>query len=274
MQAEGFECFLDRKSFEKGDNWRIAARRALARTQRLVLLVSPACLNSEPVKDDLQYFKGHKKRVISIDIGHLEHLEGSKSPIFAFIESDELWIPESPKVIDTNNKDASHIPSKHIIQDLSNTFVLERQNKKRLRWVTRISGILFGLIVVAVAMYFVAECQRDIAEVNEGLARENEEQAITNAETTQKNAGQTSRELANAEAILAGIARDRDSNVIEAGHRYLRAAQAAQKAEDMKLVKSYQIAARSLVDFIQLSFPHDGAVSGAESDSNEKRLLT
>lgn len=56
LKERGFECFLDSSDFEKGTNWRLGARRALRKTARLLLVCSPAALESQAVLDGYSRF--------------------------------------------------------------------------------------------------------------------------------------------------------------------------------------------------------------------------
>ncbi|NEQ50736.1 MAG: TIR domain-containing protein [Leptolyngbya sp. SIO3F4] len=170
LQQEGFECFLDRRSFVKGDNWRIAGHRALKKTQRLILLASPRALTSEPVLTELKIFRGEGKRVIPIDFGGTLNREKHQSKIFDYISEEDLWISESIEYIAPRSNPSEQKPSNHVIVDLINSFNLERQEKKRLKWIMRFAILLMFLTVTAIFGAGVAIHQRTIAQKNERRA--------------------------------------------------------------------------------------------------------
>lgn len=157
LQKEGFECFLDRKSYIKGDNWRIAGRRALKKTQRLVLLASPDALTSEPVLTELKIFKGEGKRVIPIDFGGTLDREKHQSKVFDYISKDDIWITESANCIAPNSVLSEQKPSYHVVIELTNSFNLERQEKKRLKWITRFAFLLVALLIAATYQWLIAQ---------------------------------------------------------------------------------------------------------------------
>ena len=78
--VHGFECFLDRQDYTKGDDWKLVGAWALKRTGRLVLVGTPKALESKPVLREVQIFTSSGKRVIPIDFdgdlyGHMLRVE-------------------------------------------------------------------------------------------------------------------------------------------------------------------------------------------------------
>ena len=96
LEQDGYECFLDREDFEKGQNWKRAGIRALHNTHRLVLLATPDALRSEPVAIELDNFRGHDKKVIPINFGGILDQENGDAAILQHLSSDWLWVDELP----------------------------------------------------------------------------------------------------------------------------------------------------------------------------------
>ena len=94
-----------------------------------------------------------------------------------------------------------------------------------------------------------------------------------NYRAAQTNAKLVYQQLSNVEFILGTVARDREHDTVKAGHHFLRAAEAARKADDEPRGRSMRIAAAA-VDSVVATYVHDRAILGAAFTQDEKRVLT
>lgn len=146
LQNAGFECFLDRQDFLKGEDWRSMTPRALSKTQRLILLASPAALNSKPVLMELEIFAGAEKKVIPIDFDGTLDRKTHQSEIFKHLTESQLWVSECKE-----NLDAGSV-SQEVLDDLINSYNLERQSRRRTRWIRRGFSVVMILFLLTVGL--------------------------------------------------------------------------------------------------------------------------
>lgn len=168
LQELGFNCFLDSSDYAKGDHWRNQGKRALKKTSRLILIVTPEALKSEPVNNELRIFTELGRRILPIDINNtLSNLNGSGN-FQKYLNAEILRITD----LVTATKQG---PSEHVVTEITNTFELIRQDTKRLRAVSVVAVVFFVVSVIAASLGFVAENRR----VLEKKARTEAEAATT-----------------------------------------------------------------------------------------------
>jgi WD40 repeat protein len=150
LKGAGFDCFLDRRSFVKGDNWKRIGRYALLKTSRLVLVGSPTVYLSEPVAHELEIFAGTGKRIIPINIGGcLQAVDVLASPIARYLDQEALWIAESADRLHSG-------PAPQVIEELRESFDLERQTEKRAQTLRFATLGFAALSVLALSAAIVA----------------------------------------------------------------------------------------------------------------------
>ena len=161
LAAMGFECFLDSKDYAKGDNWRLAGRRAIRKTARLILVGSPGALVSEPVLRELDAFERTGRRVVPISFdGSLFPAERT-APIFQHLLPETLAIREALHQLAGG-------PSLEALQELRAGFELQRQDRKRIRWLVSAAVVLAVLLAASVVASWgfvrqLAKTQRNLA---------------------------------------------------------------------------------------------------------------
>src|SRR5262249_18737381 len=69
LTDRGFDCFLDSRSYAKGDDWKAVGSAAIQRTSQLVLVGSPGALQSAAVLLEVRIFSSSGRKVIPIDFG-------------------------------------------------------------------------------------------------------------------------------------------------------------------------------------------------------------
>jgi|CXWL01.1.fsa_nt_gi hypothetical protein len=203
LQSEGFECFLDSEDYLKGENWKIGGRRAIRKTSRLILVGSAGALASDPVLRELEAFHRTGRRIVPIDFGDTLFPDERGAAHFQFIEPEVLAIREAGDRLGTG-------PSEVCLQALRSGFDLQRQDRKRLRWLSAIAATLAALLVATVfaATGFwrqrdEARRQRDVATAR-NLAFEASENSARNPRTAARQF-LSSLELAEATKTLGGL---------------------------------------------------------------------
>jgi hypothetical protein len=150
----GFICFLDSSDSVIGENWKTAGHRALRKTSRLVLIGTPAAMESKPVLREIQIFAKLNRRIIAIDMGGaLAALNADAAPeVIKCLSPETLHIKETTKW-------STDGPSATVTQELHSTFQLMRQRDKRTRWLTyaAISMLILAIVAVGTATYALFE---------------------------------------------------------------------------------------------------------------------
>ncbi|MEM6927849.1 MAG: toll/interleukin-1 receptor domain-containing protein, partial [Myxococcota bacterium] len=140
LRSDGFEVFLDSESYNTGDHWRPVGRRALARTSQLVLIGTPGALQSGPVREELLAFGPTGRKIVPIAFdGSLRSLD------------DELRrvVPEDALYIDEPESTLRDGPSPHVVEQLRRGFGAERQNRRRVRFLSW--ALLFASVLAVTA---------------------------------------------------------------------------------------------------------------------------
>src|SRR5271166_981818 len=157
LRTQGFECFLDSTEFAKGDDWRRTGKRALRKTSKLLLLGSPAALDSEPVLHELEAFQSTNRIILPIDFGgSLRNPAGRSCPLLQKLSPDILSIAEPLERLGIG-------PSENTLKEIRDGFRITRQQQKRLRW---FAGAAFAFAVIAVVAgweWYEAGVARDAA---------------------------------------------------------------------------------------------------------------
>lgn len=153
LTAIGFVCFLDDVSFKKGDDWTLVGAIALRHTGKLLLVVTPEVINSDPVLRELQVFKKTNREIIPIDIGLAFDKFPTDSKIMEIIDSKILRINE-------NKHQQQKGPSNTTIQEIQQNFDLTKQNTKRVRNLTITIVVLLAFLGLAILLYLQSEKHR------------------------------------------------------------------------------------------------------------------
>jgi WD40 repeat protein len=163
LEADGYQVFLDRSGYASGDNWKSVGAWTLQRTGKLILVGSPTALRSGPVLHEVKIFSKTGRRIVPIDFaGSLESIEPD-SPLAPYLSADILMIKEPAAALHSG-------PSQETVAEISRSFGLVRQDKKRMRVFATIALLLFALVIVAAVLAFIAHEQRKEAVRNEGTS--------------------------------------------------------------------------------------------------------
>lgn len=171
LEAMGFECFLDSSDYAKGEDWRFAGRRAIRKTSRLILVGSPASLEREPVLREVETFRSTGRAIVPISFGASLFPADRSGPLFQYLSPDILALKEPSDCLATG-------PTEDALRELRAGFDLQRQDRKRLRWLAATVvtlALLLAASVVAAAGFLLqrreAVRQRDVAAFDAGGER-------------------------------------------------------------------------------------------------------
>ena len=121
LKQRGFRSFLDSEDYEKGTSWKREGRRALKRTNRLLLVITEGAMNSGPVKREIELFHGLGRPVWPINIANVWASVGT-AEIRDKIAEDILRF-EEPGVAE---EILTRGPSDVVLHDIVNSFDLRR----------------------------------------------------------------------------------------------------------------------------------------------------
>jgi WD domain, G-beta repeat len=140
----------------EGRQWRLAGKRAIRKTSRLILLGSLKALDSEPVLREVEAFQLTKRRIVPIDFGGTLRNAERSWPLLQQLSPDILCISEALERLDVG-------PSEQALKEIRDGFQITRQQQKRLRW---FAGAAFAFAVIAIVagwQWYEAVRQRNLA---------------------------------------------------------------------------------------------------------------
>lgn len=174
LEQEGFKVFLDSREYVPGDDLKIATRRRIRMSRKLVVIARPFALESQWVLKEVKISLESGRVPIVIDINST--IEGAEetSEVKKLLK-DKLHIRETLKFLDDH-------PSQETLTQLSRSFSATRQETRRLRFVTAVAFLLALMAVGASWQYMVAEEARKQAEQQRDLAQGRELAAQSLAE--------------------------------------------------------------------------------------------
>lgn len=199
-KSNGLDCFLDVKYYGAGHNLTLMQTRALKKTTRLIVIVTPEAHNPEAIYllgEIREFLEKHPKGVI-VPIGTAETLS-----LDYYAESKLLpIIPRYPNdicIMETDDGFRTATPSTHVLAKLLTDFTEERRTTKRLRWIQRTAALLLILLLStiwfwrdstqqtkeAVKQKVIAKKQESEAKKQESIARQEKQ----NAEISAQEAG-------------------------------------------------------------------------------------
>lgn len=164
LTRRGFYCFYDRRENPPGE--KLWLQKALKKSSALILVGSPASLESQFVLQEVEGFAPLRRRIVPIDVGQTISKMAPTHSIKAYLKGDVVWASES----------LDHLlsgPSSEVLEDLESSFTYRRESAKRLRFLTQMSVLLFMLLIAAIGFGFLAEKRRSlvIRERDEANAR-------------------------------------------------------------------------------------------------------
>jgi WD40 repeat protein len=149
------DCFLDVKHYGAGENLTSMQARALRKTSRLIVIVTPRAheVDAIHVQNEVNEFRRiHPNRIIA-PIGTWQTLsENGYSPLLPLLPH----LPNDICILETPEQMEEGTPSPQTIAKLLNDFAEERRSTKRLRWIRRVALLLLVFLLAAIGFAFYA----------------------------------------------------------------------------------------------------------------------
>ena len=191
LTAKGNEldCFLDVKHYGAGGGLTNMQARALRKTTRLIVIVTPHAHDADStyLPGEVAEFRRIHPDGIIVPIGTwgtLTEKDSQKSQLLPLIPRP----PDGLCIIESSERLGEGRPSPQTVAKLLNDFSEERRSTKRLRWIRRVAVLLLALFVAAACwavMRIYSEMrhrkQQSKAEASANEAREQESKAKASA---------------------------------------------------------------------------------------------
>jgi WD40 repeat protein len=236
------DCFLDVKHYSAGKRLFEMQSRALKKTSRLIVIVTPKAHDEEAnyLHGEVAEFKRQHPGGLIVPIGSLTTLSA-----FHYPQSKLLpLLPHLPNdicIIQQEEELLTGCPSPDAVTKLLNDFTEERNSTKRLRWIRRVAMGLALLLVVAIGLGIAAILQAEIARKERDNALIGQSQVLASRANDMIREGRIAEGIsialsalpasstkpdkpyvAAAEAALrSGVALIREKSVFEAGSESL-----------------------------------------------------
>lgn len=71
LERRGLSVWLDKRNLLPGDNWPLEIGKALAKSQAMIVLISPESMRSDKVRQEIEYALGHSSfehRVFPVEV--------------------------------------------------------------------------------------------------------------------------------------------------------------------------------------------------------------
>ena len=167
------DCFLDVKHYGAGGGLTNMQERALRKTTRLIVIVTPQAHDAHGpyLRDEVAEFRRIHPNGIIVPIGNWETLTEKHYPNSQLLPllphlPDDICIFESTEQLGEGR------PSPQTVAKLVNDFSEERRSTKRLRWIRRFSMLLLILLIAAVGFGIYATLERNTAEIARARAEQ------------------------------------------------------------------------------------------------------
>jgi WD40 repeat protein len=167
-----FDCFIDLRDFHIGSELARQQSRALKKTTRLLVIVTPGAHKSAYVRSEIADFKKYHPTGVILPIGTMETLALEQYP-----KSELLpLIPHLPSDLCHIDNTSDNQPCDRVVEKIASDFVEQKSSEKRLRFMRAMASILALLLIVAIVLGILAEIRR--REVTRNLSRASFVQAI------------------------------------------------------------------------------------------------
>lgn len=156
LKNRGFKVFLDKEEFDAGDSLKAATQQMLQKTAYLVLIGSPASLNSKYVYEEVEVGNKEKCNIIPIDIGQTLK-EADPATGLRSLLGDRIWVDENGRIEDG--------PSDAVVGSILQKFQSVRQETKR-RWGLYII-IAILILLCGIAYFFKLQADQSAQEATQ-----------------------------------------------------------------------------------------------------------
>jgi hypothetical protein len=190
LHEAGFAVFLDARVYVPGDDLKVATRRRIRMSRKLVVIARPKALESDWVRKEVEECLAAARTPIVVDVNRTLQSADPAGPVRTLL-ADKLYISEGCD-------DPDGEPSSMVVTELSRSFRATRQETLRLRLVGA-AAVTFALVAVLAFWQFrVAQRQRDLAETQR-------ERAVANADAYKNTCETVVREVRRGQEIIKGL---------------------------------------------------------------------
>lgn len=155
LALRGFRCFLDRRRLPPGEPLDSGIRRGIRNARALLLVASPAALESGYVQRELTECLRRGVRIIPIDVGNtIERIQPDHPALAALKEV--VRIGESLDHLDRG-------PAPEVLDGLQQAHQFRRESSRRSRFLAAVAAVLLVLLVTALMLAFLSEARRRAA---------------------------------------------------------------------------------------------------------------
>ena len=213
LQEMGYLVFLDTREYVPGVDLRLATRRRLRMSKKLILIARPHALASNWVRREVEACLNARRIPIVVDVNRTLEDAPDEIPVKQLLR-DKLFIRESVDEFDAE-------PSPRILDELVRSFRSTRQEELRLRLVSIAAAVLVVVTAAALWKWWEADVAKDEAEEQAqiSLSRQLSVQAFQMVQQPSEFNGHLDR------ALLLAVEAVRAKKSYEARNILLRAVQ-------------------------------------------------
>ena len=173
-----FKCFLDAKTMETGLSWKVQGRRALRKSSKIILLLTPGIVHSPGVRDELEYNNNlglRRKDVTVIDIKNAWEQVCKDTAFVKLLSGTEGVADESIRI----NEHEIQKPTDAVLQRIRSDFALRTENSRRNYVLSVVALALLSLAVGVGVLAEIARQQRNQATLEKEQAQINHSLLLT-----------------------------------------------------------------------------------------------
>ncbi len=167
LRQKGFDVFLDQAEFASGDNWEHEASKALASTQRLIVVATcEAVLHSEAVAKEVKHFSRPRRHIVPIVFvdENNPQLTYSDNDLLSVMARQNHLLADTTVHIKEYTRYLELGPSAATLSELVRTKGLLRRRSLRYLIVAATSAVLLLATIVSSTLGVFANAQKTIAE--------------------------------------------------------------------------------------------------------------
>lgn len=269
LKRMGYTVFLDTEGYQAGTDLRVATRRRIRMSRKLVVIAREQALVSGWVEREVQTCLDAHRAPVVIDINHTLGNATADVPVKQMLE-DRLCIRESMPDVDGE-------PSAKTVQQLHQSYTATRREVTRLRIVSAACIVLLVAAVIAINQSRIAELRRRDADQQRNIAKEERQRADREREEALRQRDAAVSRLLVLDAKELSATRPAASLLVAAA-----AARHESSFQTRNLLLSALFATRNLKHFLHgdgepwtvVSLSVDGAVQITADASRRLRLWT
>jgi hypothetical protein len=151
QKGNELDCFLDVKHYNAGGNLPWMQDRALKKTTRLIVVVTPRAHDpaAQYLQSEIRQFKQHHPTGIIVSIGSRQSLSREFYPQSSFLSTIPNLSNEDICILEDEGALLAGNVSHATVAKLLNDFGEQRRSTRRLRWIRGVAVLMFLLALAA-----------------------------------------------------------------------------------------------------------------------------